>query len=159
MPRTTLTPEAARAILRQATDEVFLAFLTIYGAGLETIYIVNNTEPVVRGVTLFNPYPFEPILPEDSDSASPQVTLRIDNVDRRVTEAIKEYPGTPYCRMEISLASNPTHVEVGPLDFAITLIEFDAIAITATLGYEEDFLNQAAPAQCYLPSNSAGLFV
>lgn len=158
MPRI-LSPQAAQAVLAQETGEVFLCCLQIYGPGLTTLYLVNNTVPITRGVTVFQPYPFEAILPDDSDSSSPTVTLRIDNVDREVTRAIREYGGIPKVRLDVVLASNPNHVEVGPFDFAITSIEYDAISITATLGYEEDFLNQQCPCVKYLPSNSAGLFV
>lgn len=158
MPRTTLSPQAAQAVLAQSTEEVFLCCLSIHGPGLTPIYLVNNTVAVVRAGVTFQPYPFEAVLPEDSDSANPSVSLRIDNVDRMVTEAIQNYTGVPKCRLEVILASDPTHVEVGPFDFDITLVEYDAFAISATLGYEEDFLNQAVPCQNYLPSNSQGLF-
>lgn len=159
MPRVTLSPAAARAALALATDEVFLVCLQIYGPGLTTQRIVNNTVAINRGGTIFQPFPFEAVLPEDSDSANPQVSLRLDNVDRSITEAIKNYNGVPKCRLEVILASDPTHVEIGPFDFNITFVEFDAMVISATLGYEEDFLNQGVPAQNYLPSNSQGLFV
>jgi hypothetical protein len=158
MPRI-LSPQGARAVLAQQTGEVFLCCLQIYGPGLTTMYLVNNTVSIVRGVTVFQPYPFEAILPDDSENPAPTVTLRIDNVDRQVTEAIRGYTGIPKCRLDVVLASDPNHVEVGPFDFAITGVEYDAVSITATLGYEEDFLNQQVPAAKYLPSNSAGLFV
>lgn len=158
MPRI-LSPQASRAVLAQETGEVFLCCLQIYGPGLDTLYIVNNSVAITRGVTVFQPYPFEAVLPDDTDTASPMVTLRLDNVDRQITEAIRNYEGIPKCRLEVILASDPEHVEVGPFDFAITSVEYDALSITATLGYEEDFLNQQVPCKKYLPSNSPGLFV
>ena len=48
-------------------------------------------EALTRTAGTFNPYPFEVELPEDTDSASPQVTLRVDNVDREVTRLLAEY--------------------------------------------------------------------
>jgi hypothetical protein len=158
MPRI-LTPTAAQAILARETAEVFLVCLTISGPGLDTLRAVNNTQPIVRSMGTFHPYPFEAVLPEDTDSASPQVQLRVDNVDLQVTRALREYQGVPQCTLEVVLASNPDVVEVGPFEFSILAAEYDALVITATLGYEEDFLNQAVPAQTYTPSNSPGMFV
>lgn len=157
MPRT-LSPTAAAAILARETAEVFLVCLTISGPGLETLRAVNNTEAVVRTGGTYHPYPFEAILPEDTDTASPQVQLRVDNVDRQVTRALRDYQGIPSCRIEVVRASAPNAVEVGPYDFKILAVEYDALVISATLGYEEDILNQAVPGQTYSPTNSPGIF-
>jgi hypothetical protein len=158
MPRI-LTPTAAQAILARETAEVFLVCLTISGPGLDTLRAVNNTQPIVRSMGTYHPYPFEAVLPEDTDSASPQVQLRIDNVDRQVTRALREYAGVPKCTLEVILASDPDTVEVGPFEFSILSADYDAVMISVQLGYEEDFLNQAVPAQTYTPTNSAGMFV
>ena len=158
MPRT-LSPAAARAILARETGEIFLACLTISGPGLDTLRAVNDTQPLVRTAGTFHPYPFETVLPEDTDSASPTVQLRVDNVDRQVTAALRAYQGMPQVTLEIVLASSPNTVEMGPFEFSLLGVDYDALLITATLGYEEDFLNQAAPAQSYTPTTSPGLFV
>jgi hypothetical protein len=158
MPRI-LSPVAAEAILARETGEVFLVCLTVSGDGLDTLRAVNNTESVVRAGGTYHPYPFEAVLPEDSDAASPQVQLRIDNCDRQVTRALREYSGVPQCTLEVILASDPDTVEVGPFEFSILAVEYDAMVISVNLGYEEDFLNQAVPAQSYTPTSSPGLFV
>jgi hypothetical protein len=158
MPRT-LSAAAARAILARETAEVFLACLTISGAGLDTLRAVTDTQPLVRAGGTFHPYPFEAVLPEDTDSASPTVQLRVDNIDRQVTGALRAYEGVPQVTLEIVLASSPDTVEMGPFEFSLLAVDYDALLITATLGYEEDFLNQAVPAQSYTPTSSPGLFV
>lgn len=155
----TLSAAAAEAILARETGEVFLACLTISGDGLDTMRIVNNTEQVVRIEGTFHPYPFEADLPEDTDSASPQVTVRVDNVDRQVLRALADYQGVPQCTLEVILASSPDTVEVGPFEFAVLSADFDALLISVQLGYEEDFLNQAVPSDSYTPTSSPGLFV
>lgn len=154
-----ISATAARAILARETEEVFLCLLEIIHPDITTIRIANNTEAVVRTEGTYNPYPFEAVLPEDSDSASPQVQLRIDNVDRSVTRAIRDLPGVPKCTLRVVLASNPNVDEVGPFNFSILNVSYDAMAISASIGYEEDFLNQAVPAQSYIPSTSPGIFV
>lgn len=157
MPRA-LTPAAARSILARETPEVWLAYLTISGPGLDTIRIVHNTESITRNGQVFQPYPFEVLLPDDTDNASPQVQLRVDNVDRQVTRVLREYTGIPKVTLEIGIASAPDHTEVGPFDFSLLDVSWDAMTIGGTLGYEEDFLNQGVPAQTYTPISSPGLF-
>ena len=157
MPRT-LSAAAARAILARETAEVFLACLTISGAGLDTLRAVNNTEPLVRAGGTFHPYPFDMDWPEDTDSGSPTVRLRVDNIDRQVTGALRAYEGVPKVTVEVVLASSPDTVEMAG-EFSLLAVDYDALVITGTLGYEEDFLNQAVPAQSYTPTSSPGLFV
>lgn len=154
----TLSPTAAQAILARETAEVFLCCLTITGDGLDTLRAVNNTEPVVRTGGTYRPYPFQVMLPEDTDSANLTVTLKVDNIDRQVTRALREFQGVPKVTLEVILASSPNTVEIGPLEFALLATDYDSVVITATLGYEEDFLNQAVPSQTYNPTNSPGIF-
>lgn len=157
MPRT-LSATAAAAILARETAEVLLVCLTITTTDT-TLRAVNNTEELVRTGGTWHPYPFEIDLPEDTDSVGPQVQLRVCNVDRQVVRALKDYDGVPTVTVEVVLASAPNTVEVGPLEFKLLSADWDALTITASLGYEEDFLNQAVPSQSYTPVNSAGLFV
>lgn len=155
----TLSAPAARAILARETEEVFLTLLEITHPDITTIRIANNTEPVVRTDGTYNPWPFEAVIPEDSDAANTQVQLRIDNCDREVTRTLRNLSGVPKCTLRVVLASSPNTDEVGPFNFSILTVDYDAMLITATIGHDEDFLNQAVPAQSYIPSTSPGLFV
>lgn len=154
-----LSPVAARATLARETAEVFLPCLVISGPGLETVRLVHNLTPIVRGGRTFQPYSFDAVPPEDTETASPTLELRIDNVDREVTRLIRDYAGVPSCVIDWVLASDPDNVVYGPFSFAVLSAEYDELVISVNLGYEEDFLNQSVPAQSYNPINSAGLFV
>ncbi len=159
MPRV-LSAAAAKSILAEDTAETWLCLLTITHPDLQTIRIVNNTEPVARGSTVWQPYPFEASFPDDTDDATPNVSLRIDNVDRDITRQIKALQGPrPQVRLEAVLASQPSVVEMGPFNFSVLQVDFDIMELAVQLGYQEDFLNQGVPAQTYTPSNSPGLFV
>ncbi|MDV3238777.1 MAG: DUF1833 domain-containing protein [Gammaproteobacteria bacterium] len=158
MPRQ-LTPEAAQAILARETGEAFLAYLVISGEGLETMRLINNTEPVTRGGLEYTPFSFAGDPPDDTGQRSPTVELRIDNVDKEITRLIRDYTGIPECEIGWIMASQPDNVVHGPFAFSILSAQYDEMVISVNLGYEEDFLNQAIPAQTYSPSNSAGLFV
>lgn len=157
MPRV-LSPAAAKAILARETAEVFLCLLEITHPAIAPVRIVNNTEPVTRRDGVYQPYPFEAVLPDDTDAGTTQVQLRIDNVDREVCRQLRNLSGVPKCTLRVVLADSPERDEVGPFPFAILGIDVDAMQITATIGYEEDFLNQAVPAQNYIPATSPGIF-
>ena len=157
MPRT-LTPTQASAILAQDTAEVFLACVTITLGDAEPMRIVNNTESVMRLAGEFVPYPFAPEFPEDTGSPAGGVALRIDNIDREVTRLVRAYDGIPLATLELITASEPDAVIIGPCEFSVLGSEYDEMAITLSLGHEEDFLNQRVPAQTYSPSNSPGLW-
>lgn len=154
-----LSPTATASALAAQTPEVWLTCLTISAPGMSTIRITNNSEQVVRAVGNFQPYAFEGELPEDSEDWNGTVQLRIDNVDRTVSRQIREQAGIPTCRIEVVLASSPNTVELGPFDFSVLSAEMDETSLVLSLGYAEDFLNQAVPAQSYTPADSPGLFI
>ena len=157
MPRHLSTP-MARAILAQRTAEVPLACVTISHPGIETIRIVNNNEPIGRLTGLYRPYSMEPKFPDDGETASPTVQLRIDNVDREVARKLRTLPmPRPQCTLELVLASSPDLVEMGPFEFKVLGGDTDITTLELTLGHEEDFYNQGVPAQSYTPSNSRGM--
>lgn len=155
MPRN-LTTIQARAILAQDTAEVFLPCLKIVAG--ETFRIVNNTQAITKADGEYEPYPFEPSFPNDSDEASGSVSVRISNIDRQVTEMLKSFNGIPLATLELVTANDPDSPILGPCEFSVTGAEANITDITLNLGHEEDFLNQQVPAQSYIPSTSQGLF-
>lgn len=154
MPRA-FSPAMARAILAESTDEVLLECLTIEAG--ETFRLVNNTEPMARAVGTFKPFPFEPVLPDDVVGARPTV-LRVDNIDQQVEELVEGYQGVPTATVELVLASSPDIVEYGPCRFSVKGSEVDETTIELSLGFEDEFLSQTAPAQTWSPPNSPGMF-
>lgn len=156
---TQVSINAMRAMFAQQTAEVFLVCLTITHPDITTLRLVNNTQPVVRAAGTYQPYPMQLILPAQRDDQLPQVDIVIDNVDREVLRQIRTVSGVPKVTMEVILASSPDTVEAGPFDFSLKQAGYDVLAITGTLGYEDDILNQRVPAMEYTPTNSPGLFL
>jgi len=152
-----LTTAQARAILAQDTAEVFLPCLKIVAG--ETFRIVNNTEPLAKADGVYQPYPFEPEFPEDSDERGATVAVRIDNVERDVTRLLREFEGVPQATLELVTASEPDSPILGPSEFSVLSADADVMQVTLSLGHEEDFLNQRVPAQSYSPTNSQGLYL
>ena len=156
---TQVSINAMHAMFAQQTGEVFLVCLTITHPSITTQRLVNNTQPVVRSAGTYQPYPVQLSLPAQLDDQLPTVDIVVDNVDREVLQQIREVSGVPKVTMEVILASSPDTVEAGPFDFSLKQASYDVLAITGTLGYEDDILNQRVPAMSYTPSNSPGLFL
>jgi len=156
---TQVSINAMHAMFAQQTGEVFLVCLTITHPSITTQRLVNNTQPVVRSAGTYQPYPMQLSLPAQLDDQLPTVDIVVDNVDREVLQQIREVSGVPKVTMEVILASSPDTVEAGPFDFSLKQASYDVLAITGTLGYEDDILNQRVPAMSYTPSNSPGLFL
>lgn len=157
MPRIVSTA-ALQAMLSQQTSEVFLAFLKIAHPDISTIYIVYNTEAIVRTDATYQPYAFQISLPDDVEDQIPQVKVTIDNTDLAINNAIRSLTGVPTITFFVALASSPDTIEAGPFVFSLQDIQADTNQITGTLGYEDDVFAQQVPGYTYLPTNSPGLF-
>lgn len=154
-----LSPRGRRSALAQHSEEVWVACLTISGPGLETFRIHTDNVPLERASGVFLPYPFETPLPEDVERPTGELEIRICNVDRAVTQLLKEYQGVPKATLEIVLASQPDTVERGPFDFTVKGASVDEMVISLKVGHQESLLNSQVPAGKYTPSNSPGLFL
>lgn len=135
MPRT-LSSAAVAAINAQESSEVWLVLLTMSNAGMTTIRVVNNNEDVVSRGNTYQAFPFELELPgEDPDSPS-SARLRIDNVDKRIVEAIRSITTPPQITLEVILASQPDTVEISYSDLSLRSVDFDADSVRGELTFE-----------------------
>jgi len=121
-------------------------------------YVVNNNEDVVSRGQTYTAYPFDVFLPPDSLEKSPTVTLRIDNVDRSLTEWIREQSEPPAVTLEIVLASDPSSVEIKIDNLLLVDVSWTATTITGTLRLE-DIFNMEFPSRgsIYDPAQFPGL--
>jgi hypothetical protein len=156
-----VSPNALKAMLAQETGEVFLVCLTITHPTLAAPYLlVNDYNSLTRTAGTFEPFAFGVTLPAEQEDQLPQVMLTIDNIDNKILKAIRSIPGErPKITLELVLASSPNTVEAGPFNFSILNINYDDGQIQGAVGFEDDLLNTAFPADTYTPSNSKGLFL
>lgn len=156
-----LSDVARRAIFAGQTGEVFLILLTIAHPTLpQPLRVTSDGRDTVSRGERFQRFPFEITMPESTDAAPPTVALRICNVDRRITEAVRVAvgEGTPIAvRMEVVLASSPDVVECGPFDFKLREVTYDAIVVEGSLRME-DLLNDRFPVLEFTPASHPGLF-
>lgn len=153
-----LSPRFLEQMGYAETAEVLTTLLTITAPGDPNVYrLCDNIDPVVSQGRTFEPYPFAIQLPEDDGETLPQARVAIDNVDRKLVQAIRSSTGPINCSIEICLASQPDFIELALPDFQIREITYTAMQITGTL-QAEDLLNQVFPADTYHPQEFPGVF-
>lgn len=137
-----------------ANGEVWLVLLR-----MGSTRVVNNNEDIVSNGVTYTAYPFEINLPADTLEKSPQVTLRIDNIDRSLTDWIRNQSDPPSVTIEVILASDPDNVEMTVDNLTLVDATWNAHTITGTLRLE-DIFNAEFPSKgsVYDPTQFPGLF-
>ena len=139
-----LSQTAWEQLLAQETNITFLPLIKISHPELsEPIRVVNNQRDLEKAgsdESHYVAFPFEVNIPESTEDTIPQVTLTIDNVDRQLTQTIREIRTEPSVTLEIVTAEQPTRVEVGPYEFKLKNADWDKITVSGNLSYE-DLLN------------------
>lgn len=158
MPRT-ISAEARAAIFAQQTGEVFVVLLDLeHPAFTSPVRVCSDNRRVVSGGYAYDPFPFDITLPDETEDSPPRVSLRIDNVDRRIVSEIRRVSGAPVrVVVRVVLASSPDTVEAGPFEFALRDVTYDEQAVEGTLMYE-DLLNEPFPADSFTPARFPSLF-
>lgn len=153
-----LTLAARQSLTAQETDELWLILLTIEADGLaEPIRVVNDRQDLYSRGARYVAYPFELALPGDDGETVARVTIRIDNVDRRIVEALRTATGLPRATIEVVRRAAPDVVEAGPFSMTIAEARADALTVEAECVFE-DVLDAAFPAGQYTPADYPGLF-
>lgn len=140
-----VSAETLKSMMARDTDEVYLLLITIDHPTFTTpIRVVNNTEDVVSNGNTFVALPFEAVLPTPG---TPTTTLKIDNVDREITDALiaaDQADGKPSVTLEIVVAQRPDVVELGPFPMVLDNAPFDQLVVSGELSFGNE-LDQAYP--------------
>lgn len=158
MPRPLSAP-ALRAVHAAETGEVIASLLTLSHPSLpEPIRVVNNAEGVISQGRVYLACPFELTLPQESEEAPPNPTVRIANADLRISQAIEVISGGPIeVELRLVLLSSPDKTEAGPYLFALRSITCSEDVIEGQLRYE-DIAHDAYPSELISPSSFPALF-
>lgn len=139
---------------------VFLALLTFTlpaDPSIEPLRVVNNTVDIISRKKLFHAYPFKITLPEDEPDKLPSVSVEIDNVDRSIIEWIRGYSTAPQLLLEVITNVNYDVVERSIGFLNLTAVDYDALAIRATLTVD-NVMSRRFPADNYDPVQFPGLY-
>lgn len=154
---TELSADGLKAALSGWTEEVFLECLTFEHEDLSApIRLVNDRQDLTRGANTFTAFPFSVQLHRRTDDSLAQAVINADGVDQRLVSALRSIlEPRPTVKYEVVLASSPTVVEQGPMDFEITGFSLPGPAmIQIQVSFALDFLNQAFPKDYFAPWNS-----
>ncbi len=129
-----LTPTARRAVYSSSSDEVFLTLLSISHDDLEDdLRFVADFQDIVSNGETYSACAFEYTLPDDIDGSVSSPTVTICNVDRSILTVVRTISTAPVFTISIVLASDPDTVEVGPYEYYLESVSYDALTITGTL--------------------------
>jgi len=157
MPRNVSLP-AIQASLAQQTDEVFLVLLEVDHPSLGTpLRFVNDSQDIVSELNTYTAFPFEVKLPDDQEGREPRAEVRIDNVSRELIDEIRSIQDPFTITFRVVLASSPSTIEWGPLEFLSQGVVYDANQITFAVVYSV-FAEEPFPYQVFDTINFPGMF-
>ena len=132
----TISSTMRTELYRPQTNACYLTLLEFYSDDLsETIYLVNNNESVTHNSQVYTPYHFNFTLPDEDESQALNSRIVIENIDRRLTIALRAVRNPINIRAKVIEISNPDTVEVGPFVFVLRDIQYNATTITGNLEY------------------------
>lgn len=153
-----LTEKFIKAINSEHTEEVFLILLKLNNAGwLAPFYFVNNNEAITSRGQEYIAYPFQIQLPNSLGDSLPTVTLKIDNIDKRIVDEIRKVTEPIDIEIEVILADEPDTVEIGPFKMEITNADYDALEVEGLVVFDYG-LYDSFPSDEFIPPNYPGLF-
>ena len=139
------------------TDPLLIALTFAPADGGEPLRVVNNNEQIVSNGETFEGYPFTLKLAPQGNAGTPTVELTIDNVDLRITEAIRELEDPPSVTLQMLWASDPDHIEMEIAFLRMVKAQYDAATVRASL-QAVDVLSQASADTAYTPAEFPDLF-
>ena len=121
------------------------------------IQLVNDDESVTSNSNVFIPMPFEFSLPGSRTDQIPKVEISIDNVDKRIVNAVRSITESPVMKVEVILKGSPDTVEATFDNLKIEQVRYNALKVTGSLVHE-DIWNESVPQHSYTPDLFPGLF-
>lgn len=156
--RDSLSSRMLAAMHAQHTDEVILPLVKLTQDGWQdSIRLVPNTEPITHQGEVYAPLAFDVTLPTEEAEGTPVVSWTADNTDLRMIEALRSVTGVVKARIVWVLASTPDVVELELNEVEMREAQYDASAVTGTMGVEP-ILDNRFGRKSFNPKSFPGLF-
>lgn len=154
-------PSAAfrRVVFASASGDALLLLVTISHPTLVApIRVTSDAVATESQGSSFVAFPFQVELMAEGEDAVPRMVLRIDNVSREITQALRESGSeAPAVTVQVVLGSDPDTVEAEWPDFRLRSATYDALLVEGELSLE-DFTVLPYPFVTFTPSRFPGLF-
>ena len=148
----------ARAAAASRSDEVLIALLKISSTDLaQDYFFALNDGDITHNGQLYLRSGFQYKPPATGDTSSHIGSLRIDNVDTQLSQAIKGISSKIYADLIEVLASAPDTVETAFPQFEFFNIGWDIFAMEGSLGLPDDS-DEPCVSFKYTPSEAPGLY-
>lgn len=156
MPRS-LSLAAVADMFSQEVGVAYLVLVTITHPDLtETLRVTSdNVDTISRGNT-FVSYPFNLAMPTDTPDAPPRTVITIDNVSRKIADALRSIVDAAKLTIECVRSTALDTVEFSYDEFLLTNVKGDVFQVSGDLGIE-DITAKPFPAKTYNPARFQGL--
>lgn len=152
--------ESTRSELyNQQTGIYFFELVKITGADLSApLRFANNTESIVANGELYEASTFDTLFPTGKIGGSSRLRFSISNIDRRPTEAVRRIRTRNPLTLTTWLirADEPNAIELGPFEFTLRDVEWNAKTLSGTL-YDDVDGGYSVPKHRYNSVNFPGL--
>ena len=124
---------------------------------------ILETDTVIAYGTISrgNIFSFLPVrikLPDDTDAGPGEMQLELDNVDRTLTETIREIFSPISVKVEVVMDNALDTVDLEWPEYMLTNIQYNATTITGTMTLE-NLLREPFPGLMFTPSTAPGVFL
>lgn len=123
--------------------------------------LVETEEDILYGTRSNNRdfffLPFQLKFPDESDDASQQMSITIDNISRELIPLVRAASARITVTTDIVMSCSPDVVEATFPDFVITSIDYDELTISGNLTLDL-YETEPFPGGSFTPSTFYGLF-
>jgi hypothetical protein len=156
----TVPSAVVSAINAQTTSSVFLVLMDIVHPSFTTVRIVNNTENITSNGNTYTAFPFNVILPPDTEEFQPKLQVGVVNVTRLLIDEVRTIAGSDQratATITVIEASDPDTALATYSNFEVVNLRYDANEMSFDL-IIDTFLTEPFPAGSFTPSTFPGLF-
>lgn len=125
--------EFLSTVHRQESGNVLSVLIEIRHPSIATpIRLCDNTEDLTSNGDVFTGYPFELTLFQE-DGQTPRANLRVQNVDRRIGDAVKQLTNRPTMDIAVVVADSPDDFEFDWIQTELASVNGNVIAVTGEI--------------------------
>ena len=123
-------------LYKQQTSKAYIGMINFKDSvGAIIARVTDNSQAIVHNTNTYLPIAFQANIPKDSEGSNATATFTICNVDRTIMAAMRNLTGIPTMEYFIIRSDAPNTIEIGPWEYYLSNISFDAMAITFSLTY------------------------
>lgn len=140
------------------SDEAIFFLVTITSPQLDSpLYLVNNNEPITSRNQVYEPFPFDLVLPPDDGGVPKGLTLNTYNLGEEMMDLIRQTTEPPMFKFEI-VSTRDIDTPEKTIDFMeVRGAEYDALSVSFTLAASNWGARKTLQAQ-YSQAEFPGLF-